>query len=209
MNLKKLEQNILDYIAKLVFDGLATTEKDIVSVKIDDNSFLATPQGKMLKDVTENDLVVVNIGNASGVYKTIADAYTVRPDIRGVVHLYAKHCSVIANAGVNVPAVLDDMVQIVGLSAKCVKADKITKALKGRNCCFIKDDGVISTGRTLDEAYTGCLVLEKASQVYIECQVLGGPKLVSPIGGTLEHIIYKKKYSKIDQESKLEEVSSK
>ena len=202
----KLKANVLDYISRLDFDGLARSDKDIVTVKIDGESFLATPMGKMLKDVTEDDLIVVKKALAEGEYKTIANAYSVREDVNAVVHIYPKNCSIIANCGVNVPAVLDDMVQIVGLSAKCVKAENVVGALKGRNCCFIVKDGIISTGRTLDEAYTGCLVLEKAAQVYIEVQALGGEKKVGAIGGLLEHIIYKKKYSKIDQESKMSDV---
>ena len=206
MNIDKLKSNILDYAARLDFDSLALSEKDIITVKIDDQSFLATPIGKKLKDVTADDLIVIKKAEATGEYKTIAKAYSVREDITAVVHIYPKNCSVIADCGVNVPAVLDDMVQIVGLSAKCVKAENVESALKGRNCCFIFKDGVISTGRTLDEAYTGCLVLEKAAQVYIEVQVLGGEKKVGAIGGLLEHVIYKKKYSKIDQDSKLKDV---
>lgn len=210
MDNKLLKQNIIDYIDKLITEKLLYGTKDVLSVRVDDNSFLVTPLDTELKNVKIEDIVKVNMSdNLSGEYDRLKCIYKARADINAIIHIYPKHCVTIANAGLNIPAVLDDMAQIVGPSAKSTKNSdnsSVIKTLKGRNCCFIKGDGVISTGRTMDESFVGCLVLEKAAQVYVEASVLGGAKVINIIEAKLMRFIYKKKYSKADQTRKMEEV---
>ena len=79
---------------------------------------------------------------------------------------------------------------------------KVVKELKGRNSCLIKGDGAVTTGRTLDEAFTCMLVLQKASICYVGGSVLGGCTVINGIEARLMRFVYKKKYSKINTENK-------
>ena len=96
------------------------------------------------------------------------------------------------------------MAQIVGPTCRTVAADnrKVVKELKGRNSCLIKGDGAVTTGRTLDEAFTCMLVLQKASICYVGGSVLGGCTVINGIEARLMRFVYKKKYSKINTENK-------
>ena len=97
-------------------------------------------------------------------------------DAAAIVHAHPGYVSAVSKAGATIPAVLDDMAQIVGPTCRTVAADnrKVVKELKGRNSCLIKGDGAVTTGRTLDEAFTCMLVLQKASICYVGGSVLGG-----------------------------------
>ena len=109
------------------------------------------------------------------------------------------------------PACLDDMAQIIGPTAKVAPSGSVVdviKTLKGRNACLIKNAGVIATGRTLDEAHTGSLVLEKGAIAYVGSTVLGNSVKISTFDAVLMRFIYKTKYSKKDQSAKQAELKA-
>lgn len=199
--------NILKYIARLDAEKLAISDKDVICVKAD-GGFYATPIGKALVNVKAEDIKLITVAKEKD-YALAKSIFDTREDIGAIIHAHSKHCTTIAKAGVKIPPVLDDMAQIIGPSAKCTKDNEIAsilKTLKGRNACFIKGEGVIGTGRTLDESFTGCLVLEKAAKVYVEAVAIGGAKNINIVEATLMHFIFKKKYSKQDQDAKMSEL---
>lgn len=206
MSLDKYKENILTYIAKMQKDGLIIGNNDTISIRTA-NGMIVTPLGVELTQVTSNDIVeITKFDDVYALHKAIYDA---RDDINAIIHCHSKNCSIVAKAGVDIPAALDDMAQIIGLNAKCAKANDsqtIVKTLKGRNAVLIKDNGVIGTGRTLDECFTGCLVLEKGAKIFVESVALGGSNLIKFFEGKLMRFIYKKKYSKADQSSKMAEM---
>ena len=109
----------------------------------------------------------------------------------------------VAKAGVTIPAVLDDMAQIVGPTCKTAEDNihSIIKTLKGRNSCLVKDKGCITSGRTMDEAYTCVLVLDKASHCFVSSSVIGKNMIINGFEARLMRFIYKTKYSKKNQEN--------
>ena len=135
----------------------------------------------------------------------IATAFTAVPHANAVIISAPPYAFAVGNIAKKIPAVLDDMAQIIGPSAKVTTVAKIAKALKGRQACLVKGLGVVACGRTLDEAFTGTLVLEKGAKTFIECSALGGTKPINKLEAGLMHYIYKKKYSKLDQDKKMAE----
>lgn len=101
--------------------------------------------------------------------------------------------------------ILDDMAQIDGISVRCAKqnnAVEVIMALAGlRNACFLPEAGAVVTGRTLDEVYTAALVLDKACNCYLLAERKGGVHPHSLLNAVLEHVVYKLKYSKKNQDS--------
>ena len=53
-------------------------------------------------------------------------------------------------------------------------AEAVAEALRGRMGALIANHGAVALGRNLDEAFTAAIVLEKAAQVYVGTQALGG-----------------------------------
>lgn len=205
-NKEYVTASILEFSAKLLAEGLANPNGESVSMRLDGETFLVTAKGSDFSSLSEADLVEVKL-TEDGDYKLYAAVYAARPECNAIIHSHAKFCSTLADIGRPIPPVLDDMAQIIGPTCKVAANDvkAIVKRLKGRNACLIAKDGVLTVGRTLDEAHTATLVLEKAGKVFVTSCVLGGSKIINAIEANLMHIIYKKKYSKIDQAEKLEE----
>ena len=115
------------------------------------------------------------------------------------------NASTVAAARREVPPILDDVAQIIGPSVRVAdyalpstnKIVKVTmKALKGRMAALMANHGAICLGRSIDEAFTCCAVLEKGCKAFIEAEFLGGAKSINKFEAALMHQYYLKKYSK-------------
>ena len=109
-----------------------------------------------------------------------------------------------------IEAVLDDMAMIIGQNVLIAPREKkaIDKALRGRYAVMIDDENVLVVGRTMYEAFTALTVLEKASELLLKSDVLGGGIPVPPARAALEHRIYTMKYSKAEESHKLLETAN-
>ncbi len=195
-------QTILDYAKRLVAEGVVGAD-DMISMRFELNEMYITKAGVKLADLTEEDVIRMNIFTAEREYKYHSEIYKERADINAICQCYPKWVMPVAKAGVTIPAVLDDMAQIVGPTCKTSKDDiaSIIKTLKGRNSCLVKDKGCITSGRTMDEAYTCVLVLDKASHCFVASSVIGENKIINGFEARLMRFIYKTKYSKKNQEN--------
>lgn len=200
--MNKTVQTILEYAQRLV-DEKVVGESDMISLRTELNFMYITKAGVKLCDLKEDDVIKMNIFKVENEYKYHAEIYKSREDINAICQCYPKWVMPIAKAGVTIPAVLDDMAQIVGPTCKTANDDiaSIIKTLKGRNSCLVKDKGCITSGRTLDEAYTCVLVLDKASHCFVASSVIGENKIINGFEARLMRLIYKKKYSKTNQEN--------
>lgn len=195
-------QTILDYAKRLVAEGVVGAD-DMISMRFELNEMYITKAGVKLADLTEEDVIRMNIFTAEREYRYHSEIYKERADINAICQCYPKWVMPVAKAGVTIPAVLDDMAQIVGPTCKTSKDDiaSIIKTLKGRNSCLVKDKGCITSGRTMDEAYTCVLVLDKASHCFVASSVIGENKIINGFEARLMRFIYKTKYSKKNQEN--------
>ncbi len=195
------KEYVASIVKKLATEGLLGSD-DSVSLRVD-NGYLLTAEGKANIDVTANDIIEVAYGEKSNLHEAI---YTAREDIGAVILNHAKNCVTVASTGTAIPGVVDDCAQIVGNTVRVSPSACpccVVKTLKGRNACLIKDGGVVATGRTLDEAYTASFVLEKGAKTFIETTALGGAVILPKLDGWIQRTVYKLKYSKKDQSSKI------
>ena len=128
-------------------------------------------------------------------------AFYVKPEAKALLLLRGTYAPQIAQSMRALTAELDDMAQIVGLTARVAEnlsPIEIARCLRGRNSCFVKDAGMLITGRAVSEAVTGAILLEKAAMTHILAKKIGGAKRVPLFSAALMHFIYQKKYSKIN-----------
>ncbi|WP_167619380.1 class II aldolase/adducin family protein [Maribellus sediminis] len=205
---------------KLVEQGLVARTWGNISVKLNEEEMLITPSGKFYEDLTPADMVIINFKtNAydktgikpSSEFKLHSGIYNDRKEFSAIIHTHQMNASTCAAARVEVPAVLDDLAQIVGPSVRCAdyalpSTKKIVretvKAMRGRNAALMANHGAVCAGRDLDEAFAVCQVLEKGCKAFIEAQFLGGAKHISKFEAWAMHQIYLKKYSKIAKKKK-------
>ena len=198
---------------KLVEQGLVSRTWGNISVKVNDTEMLVTPSGKFYEDLTPADMVLVNfVKNTytsdikpSSEYKMHSGIYLDRKGINAIIHTHQMNASTCAAARREVPAILDDLAQIIGPSVRVAdyalpstkKIVKTTvKALKGRYAALMANHGAVCIGRDLDEAFVVCQVLEKGCKAFIEAEFLGGAKSISKFEAWAMHQFYLRKYSK-------------
>lgn len=128
-------------------------------------------------------------------------AFYVKPEAKALLLVRGTYAPKIAADQRALTAELDDMAQIVGLTARVASSltpEEIARCLRGRNSCFVKEAGMLITGRSISEAITGAILLEKAAMTHILAKKIGGAKRVPLFSAALMHFIYQKKYSKIN-----------
>lgn len=128
-------------------------------------------------------------------------AFAVKAEARALLLLKGTYAAQIASSMRALTAELDDMAQIVGLTARVARTlepVEMERCLRGRNSCFVKGEGMLITGRSITEAMTGAILLEKAAMTHLLAKKIGGAKRVPLFSAALMHFIYQKKYSKIN-----------
>ena len=191
---EKLKASVLQYFDRLSEYGLHG-EGDSVSVRA---------EGGMLFVDNSREVKFIKTGEGSGEAKLHEGIYA-KTDAAAVVHAHPDYVNAVSKAGVTIPAVIDDMAQIVGPTCRTVSgAEAAAKELKKRNSCLMKGDGAVTTGRTLNEAFTCMMVLQKAAICFVSASVLGGNVIINGFEARLMRFVYKKKYSKINTENNLE-----
>ena len=128
-------------------------------------------------------------------------AFVVKPEAKALLLLKGTYAAQIASSMRALTAELDDMAQIVGLTARVARTlepVEMERCLRGRNSCFVKGEGMLITGRSITEAMTGAILLEKAAMTHLLAKKIGGAKRVPLFSAALMHYIYQKKYSKIN-----------
>ena len=138
---------------------------------------------------------------ADGANEPFLAAFSVKPEAKAILLLAGNYALKVANSMTALTAELDDMAQIVGLTARTastLEPGEMARCLKNRNSCFVRGAGMLITGRSLGEAITGAILLEKAAMTHILAQKIGGAKRVPLFSAALMHFIYQKKYSKIN-----------
>lgn len=199
---------------RLLHEGLVSRTWGNISIKVNDSEMLVTPSGKYYDDVTPDDMVLVNFKTneykseikPSSEFKMHSGIYNDRKDVNAIIHTHQMNASTCAAARREVPAVLDDLAQIVGPSVRVAEyalpsTNKIVKAtvkaLKGRNAALMANHGAVCVGRDIEEAFVVCQVLEKGCKAFIEAEFLGGAKHINKFEAWAMHQFYLKKYSQI------------
>jgi L-fuculose-phosphate aldolase len=117
-----------------------------------------------------------------------AGIYRARQDVNAVVHTHSPVASGLAVARVPLPPVLEDMVQIVGGEVPVAPyattgteelAAGTAAALQDVNGALLANHGVVGVGRTLEDAFTVCQVIEKTAQVYVFARLVGTPTVLA------------------------------
>lgn len=193
-------QHILDYAKRLTEENLCQSN-DYIAVRINDFDMYITKAP--LESLTEENVVKESYVKGTGAAAAIFNTY----EVNAIIYSHPDKCCAVARAGRPITASLDDMAQIVGHKCKIAvnRTEDIIMSLKGANSILIKDDGALTTGRTLDEAFTCLRVLEKSARVHIAGTVLGGCRKIGLLDAKLMRFVYKMKYSRQNQKIKAQE----
>lgn len=157
--------------------------------------FLITPSGVPYDDSRPVDMVAVDLqdGSHSGRLKPSTETllhtaiYRRRPDVAAIVHTHSPYAAVFAVNRLELPAVLEEMAQLVGESVRVAPyaapgsaglAEGAVDTLQGGAAVLLANHGLVGVGNTLKGALTVCQVVEKSAQVFLWARLTGTPFLL-------------------------------
>ena len=181
--------------------GLVTGTAGNISVRLADKAgrdlMAVTPASTPYELMTSDDIVVTDfdvepvVGDRAPSSESLLHVgiYRRRPDAGAIVHTHSIYSSVLAVAGIDLPPVIDEVVVYVGGTIRVSRygfpgteqlADNGCDALGSNKAAFIANHGAVAVGRSLNEAMDICLLVERASQIYVMASAIGQ---VTPIPG--------------------------
>ena len=203
MDRNEAEKAFQDLSAQLKQEGLFGSGMQTV------RAVLAGEKGEAYLSELGGTKITLQEQTIQGEGDALLTAFLLKPDVKAVLLLGGRYAPIVADEEKQLPAELDDMAQIVGLTARVAKSltkPEIMRCLKGRNSCFVKGCGMLITGRSVGEAITGAILLEKAAMTHVLAKKIGGAKRVPLFSAALMHFVYQKKYSKINLNAEAERV---
>jgi L-fuculose-phosphate aldolase len=157
---------------------------------------IITPSGMDYETMDIVDLVQVDAQGqvVQGQFKPSTESalhlaiYRARPLVNAIVHTHSLFATAFAVAGKSLPVILEEMAQVIGHEvqvspyAPCgteALAETTVAALSpDKEAVFLANHGLVTLGKTPEEALTKANVVEKACQIYIYAKVLGGSNTI-------------------------------
>lgn len=188
-----------------------------ISCRVDAASLAITPSGRGYETLTPDDVVIIaNDGTVidgrhipSSELKVHTAIYEVYPEAGAVIHTHSIYASALAAMHQDVPAIIEDIVQIIGGRVQCAEyamcgtqelAENAVKAMRGRKAALLANHGAVCWGKNLQEALLVAEILEKAAQIAVICAGTGGKVYeLSTEDAETMHDFYEQHYSKRQQ----------
>lgn len=189
--------NELQYQLSKCKDYKAWGEVEVVKVALKSGNEIAFYQAGQ----SVNEIQVFKPDNCPD--KDVSDIFANKKKIN--VILFTKQTNatkVIRQKPKEVPPILDDQAQLLGVSIRVVEPAKYLKGIGGRYSVLLTDGTTICIGSTLEDAFVAAFLVEKTCKAYIESQPVGGAKPINRIEAWLMHQFYMLKYSKESEKNK-------
>lgn len=218
---ERIKTEILAVGCAMLDKGLVTGTWGNISARIPGTSLIAiTPSGKGYREIIPTDIIVVDVAGRiiEGTFKPSSELplhlaiYKARTDIQAVVHTHSVFASACAVAQQNIPPIIEDLVQLVGGSVEVADyalpgtdmlAKNIVVSLGQKNAVLMANHGVVGCGQSLAEGMLACELVEKAAQIYIYANQIGGAKVLSNEDVAVMHEFYIEYYRERQQGRKI------
>lgn len=212
MLLEDIRKTVVEIGRKMIQYGLVAGTWGNISARAAHRDYIAiTPSGMDYLNLAAQDIVVVDPeGNImdgdrkpSSEIRLHLAIYRSRPDIMAVVHTHSVYASACAVAGKAIPPMVEDLVQIVGGGVEVAPyalpgteevAVNTLKSLGAKFAVLLENHGAVGVGKSLQDAFTVCQLLEKSAQIYLLTQLIGGAKLLPERDVQMMHQFYKDQY---------------
>jgi L-fuculose-phosphate aldolase len=107
-----------------------------------------------------------------------------RPEINAVIHTHPLYSQVFAVLRQPIPPVIDEAAQALGgtvypaeyaLPGTPELAENVRRALGGGSACLLANHGAVCVGRSMEQAFHVCTVLEMTARIYQMALAVGKP----------------------------------
>lgn len=196
MILEKERKTIIEIGNRMISSRLTTGTGGNLSIfNRDENLVAIKPSGVPYQTMQPEDVVIVNLEGETvdGRLKPSSEIrfhlsiYKARPDVNAILHSHQVYATTIACLGVELPAVhylvawCGDKVPLATYATFGTQAlsDNILSVLGDYKACLLENHGLVTMGKTLDEAFDIAEELELVSQIYIQAKAIGEPKILN------------------------------
>lgn len=190
---QQLREDIVK-VGRLVFDkGWVAANDGNVSIRLDDGRILATPTGVSKGVLEPQDLILCNLRGEKlcgererttemGMHLTI---YSLRPDVKSVVHAHPPVATGFAAAGraLNI-ALLPELVISLGsvplaeygLPGTPALSEGMLQYIPKYDAMLLENHGAVSYGEDVFQAFSRMEVVEHFARITLVAELLGGAK---------------------------------
>ena len=209
MNVNEVKRNLVDACHRVYARGFVAGYEGNLSARISVEKILVTPAGVCKGDVAADDLIIVDrerpqtrggsrstarrrekgaLGRPTAELGMHLMVYDERPEVHAVVHAHPPVATGFAVAGVPIPErALPEVIVALGaiplvpyaLPGSAELADAIRKHIKDADAFLLANHGVLTVGRTIEEAYYRLEMVEQVAKSVLVAKALGGPKELS------------------------------
>ncbi|MEM0026111.1 MAG: class II aldolase/adducin family protein [Zestosphaera sp.] len=188
---EELKKEIIDVLKFMEDKGLNHGRSGNVSVRVKGvNHVLITPSGLPKARLSTEDIVVVSISGEviEGVRKPTVELplhtaiYRKYDYFNAVIHAHPIYVTTLAIAREPLPPVVEEAVLYVGGEVRVAEyapfgsrelAENVVRALEDRTAVILPNHGVVTCGRSLEEALEVLVLIERLAQSYILSRILG------------------------------------
>ena len=198
----QVREQILRAAARLTGEGLIERTWGNISARLSETQFLITPSGLAYETLRPEQLVLVNVSDASwegeikpssekGIH---ADAYRLRPEVNFVIHTHQYYASV---AGIEGRALTGFIHPLLGKRVPCAAyglpgTARLRRAVEAEEAAWpdcrvflLRSHGALCLGRDMEDAFAAAQSLEEVCEVRVRDQMAeGNPFPVPPDLGT-------------------------
>ncbi|MCK5764285.1 MAG: class II aldolase/adducin family protein [Clostridiales bacterium] len=192
INARQASDEIVKYGLIMKESALVVGTWGNISTRVQDTDLVAiTPSGVDYDKTKPEDIVIVDIeGNIiDGELKPSIELplhlaiYKARKDVNAIVHTHSTYSTSYAIARKEIPATVEDSVQIVGGNVRVTEyclpgsielGNEAVKKLEDRNAVLLANHGLLAAAGTLKEALKVAQIIEKAAQSNLFAQLIGG-----------------------------------
>lgn len=191
----ELRRQIVDAMVKMDARGLNRGTAGNVSARAE-GGMLITPSGVVPERLSAEQIVFVaddGTWDESGLkpsseWRMHLGILQRRADANAVIHCHSRHATILACAGIPIPA-LHYMIAVSGGAEVAVApyetfgTEELAKSIADtlgahRRACLLANHGQIAIGRSLGEAFIIADEIEEQAAVYCGTLAIGGPKLL-------------------------------
>lgn len=208
----EIRAGIIKIGCTLLDKGLVAGTWGNISARVPKSEMIAvTPSGRNYRDLEESNIVLTDLDGkvVDGNLKPSSELamhlaiYKARSDVMAIIHTHSIFASSCAVANKSIPPIIEDLVQLVGGSVDVAKyalpgtielANNVVKALASKGAALLANHGAVCCGGNLQEALLGSELVERAAQMFIYANQLGGAKLLSKEDVKLMHDFYLEHY---------------
>lgn len=214
----KARAAIVEMGRRLIEKKLVAGSWGNISCRVNNDLVAITPSGRGYETLEPEDVVLISLAGTvlegkhipSSELKVHTAIYQAFPEAGAVIHTHSIYASALAAMHQDVPAIIEDIVQIIGGRVRCARyalcgtqelaANAVSAMQGGRRAALLANHGAVCWGKNLQEALLVAEILEKAAQIAVICAGTGAKVYeLSTEDASTMHDFYEKHYAKRQQ----------